>query len=418
MARIVLTTVGIRGDLNPFLGLGCGLRARGHDVVFAVEPTLRDAVRHEGFEARPLAGNVLASLAPHMRTIVGGRTPLAAAKPIIQDWLAADVQSKVKDLESACAGADLIVARAGQLSAPIAAEHLGLPWVQVTMTAMTVPSAHADPGLLRMILGGRLRGAQWAAMELFARRLADPPVNRARRDLGLPAVRNVMGRGGHSPYLTAIAVSPAVSPPRADWPPHVLNTGYCFWDVPSGWRPPVELTRFLDEPGPVVAVSFGSMAPYVGDALAHLYQAAIAGIRAAGARALVVGFEVSPSESVLSIAYAPFSRIYPRCAAVIHHGGPYTVGEALRAGVPSLAVPWGIDQFFTADELVRTGAGRATHHKRFNAARACRDVEKMLNDVSLGQQAAAMAKRLAAEDGVACLCGEVERVLGRSAGTH
>ena len=414
MARIVLTTLGIRGDLNPFLGLGRGLRSRGHDVAFAVEPTFRDAVRDEGFETRPLTGNVLAALSPHVEEIVGGRTPVAAARPIIRDWLAADIPSKVRDIEAACAGADLLVARAGHLAAPIAAELLRLPWVQVTMTALTVPSASADPGLLPA-RAPRLRRAGWAAMELFARRLADRPVNRARHDLGLAPARNVMSRGGHSPFLTAIAVSPAVSKPQPDWPDYVRTTGYCFWDVPAGWREPGELTAFLALPGPVVAVSFGSMAPYVGDALDRLYAAAVAGISAAGARALVVGAAVPPAPGVLSIPYAPFSQVYPRCAAVIHHGGPYTVGEALRAGVPALAVPWGLDQFFTAGELERTGAGLVVHHRRFTARSAQRHVDALLADGSIRREAETMAGRLRREDGVGRLCAEVEQVLDRCA---
>jgi rhamnosyltransferase subunit B len=414
VARIVLSTVGVRGDLNPFLALGCGLRSRGHDVVFAVEAAFRDAVRNEGFDAKPLAGDVLASLSPNIEAIVGGRTFVAAVRPIIRDWLTVEIPAKVADLESASASADLLVARAGLLAAPIAAERTGVPWVSIMMTAMTVPSDHAEPGLLPFSAGRMGRRAGWAAMELFARRLADGPVNDARRDLGLPPARNVMSGGGQSHLLTAIAVSPAVAPPRPDWPPHLRTTGYCFWDVPTGWQEPAELTSFLEGDGPVVAVSFGSVAPFVGQALDHLYRAAVAGVRARGARALVIGAVMPPSEGVFSIAYAPFSQVYPRCAAAIHHGGVYTVGEALRAGIPSLAVPWGIDQFFTAAELVRTGAGRTIHHRRFDWRRAQRDVGALLTDASLHSRARAMATRVGAENGVDSLCDELEHVLEMS----
>jgi UDP:flavonoid glycosyltransferase YjiC (YdhE family) len=375
----------------------------------------RDAVRLEGFEARPLAGNVGAALSPHIGSIVGGRTAMAASRPIIRDWLAIDILAKVKDLESACTGADLLVARAGHLAAPIVAERLGLPWVQVAMTAMTFPSAHADPALLPLPIPG-LRRAGWAAMELFARRLADPPVNEARRVLGLPAARDTMSRGGQSRELTAIAVSPAFSPPRPDWPVYVRTTGYLFWDVPAGWQEPPELTRFLDAAGPVVAISFGSMAPYVGDALAPLFAAAVAGVRAAGARALVIGAAVQPVDGVLALTYAPFSQVYPRCAAAIHHCGAYTTGEALRAGLPALAVPWGIDQFFTAAELMRTGAGRVAGRRRFTATLARREVEALLADTEVRGRARDMATRLAKEDGVGRLCAEVELVLSRTGG--
>jgi UDP:flavonoid glycosyltransferase YjiC (YdhE family) len=221
-----------------------------------------------------------------------------------------------------------------------------------------------------------------------------------------------MGRGGHSSHLTAVAVSPAVSPREPDWPPYVHATGYCLWDVPAGWREPKALTAFFDGSRPVVAVSFGSIAPWAGPAFEHLYEAAVDAVLALGARALVIGSAAASRERVLAIPFAPFSLVYPRCVAAIHHGGANTTGEALRAGIPALAVPWGIDQFFTAGQLVRTGAGRTRHRRKFGAAVARRDLKALLEEPGYLRNAQAMAERIAREDGVAALCDRIEQVLG------
>lgn len=413
MPRIVISTVGVRGDLNPFIAIGNGLRARGHEVVFAVETALRAAVADEGFGARYLTGDVREALSPHLADIAGGRTPLAALRPIVSEWLTVELRAKVEDLAAACAGADLLIARAGHLAAPVAAELIGLPWVQVTMTALTVPSAHTDPRLLPLPRRAPrlVNRAAWAAIELATRRLADPSVNRVRGGFGLPPVRNVMGRGGHSPHLTALAVSPAVSPRQPDWPTYVQATGYCLWDVPAGWREPAALTAFLDGSRPVVAVSFGSIAPWAGPAFERLYEAAVEAILASGAKALVIGAVAPSGERVLAISFAPFSQVYPRCVAAIHHGGPYSAGESLRAGIPALAVPWGIDQFFSAEQLARTGAGRTRHRRKFGAAAARRDLKALLAEPAYLRSAQSMAQRIAQEDGVATLCDGIERVL-------
>jgi rhamnosyltransferase subunit B len=422
VARIIISTIGVRGDLNPFIAIGKGLQARGHDVAFALEPALQAGIAGEGLRFEHLTGDVLHALSPHLSSIVGGRTPIGSVRTIARNWLTLELAAKVKDLEAACAGADLLIARAAHLAAPMAAERLGIPWVQVTMTALTIPSAHADPGLIPLPARRAPRLANragWAAVEFVTRRLADGPVNDVRRDLGLPPTRNAMGRGGHSRHLTAVAISPLVSQHHADWPTYVTTTGYCFWDVPSRWRSPNQLTSFLARPDPVVAISFGSIAPFAGGVLSPLYETAVDAVLACGARALVVGADretssLTSGSRVLAIPFAPFSQVYPHCAAVIHHGGPYTVGEALRAGIPSLAVPWGIDQFFTAAQLERTGAGRARHHRRFSAAAARRDVEALLMEGPLRRSAKTVAARIAAEDGVGTLCDAVESVLQRS----
>jgi hypothetical protein len=108
----------------------------------------------------------------------------------------------------------------------MAAERLGIPWVQVTMTALTIPSADAYPGLLPLPAGRAPRlanRASWAAIELVTRLLADGWVNDVRRRLELPPTPNATGCGGHSRHLTAVAISPVVPRHQPDWPSYVAT---------------------------------------------------------------------------------------------------------------------------------------------------------------------------------------------------
>src|SRR5262249_10152945 len=147
------------------------------------------------------------------------------------------------------------------------------------------------------------------------------------------------------------------------------------WDRPSAWRAPEGLSAFFAAPGPVVAVSTGSMSLETATAFGAFYRDSIAGARAAGARTLVIGAprEVLPDPlpaRVLALPFAPFSEVYPRCATVIHHGGVGTTAQALRAGAPQLVVPWAVDQFWTGAQVQRIGAGRAVQRRAYTAARA------------------------------------------------
>src|SRR3984893_16372621 len=91
VARIVISTIGVRGDLNPFIAIGKGLQARGHDLVFALEPALHAAVADEGFPFEQLTGDVLHALSPHLGTIVGGLTPIGSVRALARDWLTVEL---------------------------------------------------------------------------------------------------------------------------------------------------------------------------------------------------------------------------------------------------------------------------------------------------------------------------------------
>ncbi len=164
-------------------------------------------------------------------------------------------------------------------------------------------------------------------------------------------------------------------PRPPDWPAWVHQTGFCFWDAPNSWQEPSDLTAFLAGERPVVALSSGSMADKVGGAFDTMYRTGIEAIRRAGARTLLIGAPPGAlphplPDDVYALAYAPFSQVYPRCAAVIHHGGMGTVAQSLRAGIPALVVPWGVDQFFTGAQLARVGAGRWLRRSSFTVPRA------------------------------------------------
>lgn len=158
------------------------------------------------------------------------------------------------------------------------------------------------------------------------------------------------------------------------------------------------------------------MAPAIADAFARFYRTSLAAVRRVGARALVIGAapHILPDPlpaGALALPFAPFSHVYPRCAAVIHHGGVGTLAQGLRAGVPALIVPWGADQFFNGAQLRRIGAGRWMQRRFYTEARATRALGALLREPRYAERAQTIAARIAAEDGVATLCDALEEML-------
>jgi rhamnosyltransferase subunit B len=420
MSRILLTTFGSTGDLNPFLAIGLGLRTRGHQVTFAVERNFQSQAEALGFPVTLLTGDAEDALMGHAPTLVRRATPMASLRVLVDDVIMPSLRPKIEELRAACADADVLVSPPQQIAASFVADLTHMPWASVVLSPVHIPSAYLEPQPTSVPIPQALQPlanrAAWAVGMVAVRRIFDVPINRVRAEYGLPPRRNLGQVGNLSHQMTAAAISPAYVARPPDWPAWVHQTGFCFWDTPTSWQEPPELTAFLAGDRPVVALSSGSMSDKVGDAFDALYHAGIAAIRQAGARALVIGAtaESLPQplpDDVFAVGYAPFSLVYPRCAAVIHHGGMGTVAQCLRAGVPALVVPWGVDQFFTGAQLARVGAGRWISRPAFTEERGAREIGALLNDVSYRKRATAIAQQIAAEDGVAAIADLLETLL-------
>lgn len=417
MAKIVITTFGSAGDLNPFLALGLGLRARGHSVVFAVEENFRPSVANLGFEVCHQTGDGEKALEPYSKDMFGGSSPITSVRALINYYVVPTLRAKVAELMVACEGADLIIAPPQQQAASIVSELTGLAWATMSLTPSSIPSAYTAPQALPFYLPDSLQHianrAMWGLGLKILAPMVDKPINQIRAEYGLPPRKHLMNNGNFSTALTALAVSPTLSPPQPDWPPYVKVTGFCFWDTPGEWQESAELKAFLDDTTrPTVVVSSGSMSLLVKDQFDKFFDTSLKAINLAGAKALVIGaapggLPAPLSEDIMSIPFAPFSQIYPRCATLIHHGGIGTLAQGLRAGVPALVVPWGADQFYNAAQIERIGAGAGLLRRSYTPSRAAKLLKDLIatkNSPKLKEIAASIAR----EDGVGQTCDAFE----------
>jgi UDP:flavonoid glycosyltransferase YjiC (YdhE family) len=251
---------------------------------------------------------------------------------------------------------------------------------------------------------------------MLLRQIVDKPINRVRLTFGVPPRANLMWTGNLSPQLSTLGVSPAFLSRPDDWPESLLMTGFSFWDRPESWQCPEALTAFLQTDQPVVAVTAGSVAPEERAVFAAYYQTSIESILACGARALVINAPqtaIFPAqrEEVLHLPFAPFSEVFPACAAVIHHGGIGTIAQCLRAGVPSLVVPGGLDQPFNAAQVVKLQAGQWIPRKRYTTKRAERAMNRLLSMSVYKERMPEIRAQILQEDGVTTFCIVVEQVL-------
>ncbi len=248
------------------------------------------------------------------------------------------VMDMVEDAYAACRDADAIICL-GVFSAfgQAIAEALGIPIINVEPTPLLSTRAFPAPSWpIQKDLGGLHNYVSGMAMLQVIWQWYRPFVNDFRQRLGLPTytAAEFYRTLRSTPMLSAY--SPNIIPHPADWPDSVHITGYFFLDTPSDWQPSPELEAFLEAGDPPVYIGFGSMAGRNPEQLARLILEALA---KSGQRGLLLtGWgglrpELVP-DNVFVVDSAPHSWLFPRMAAVVHHGGAGTTAEGLRAGVP------------------------------------------------------------------------------------
>ena len=418
MARIVLSTFGSTGDLNPFIALGLALRERKHEVIFAVQDLFAPVVRSQGFALRHLSGNVVAALAEHGMGRLGASNAIPSLQGLVRYGILPTLEAQIGELADACRDADLLVTSYGQLAGSFVVGEKPIPWATVALSPVSVPSAHTISQPLPLQLPAGLQPAanrlQWRLGSLILRWIADRPLNQVRARHHLPPLRESLWLGAASPQLVCVACSPAFQAQPPDWPRFVHMTGFCFWDNADSWETPPELEAFQQDQRPYVVVTAGSIASPLGDAFADYFHTSVEAILSLGARALVIGQSQPFSredDRVLSLSFAPYSLIFPGAAAVIHHGGMGTTAQALRSRVPSLIVPWGVDQFYTASQITQTGAGHFLYWRRYTPERARQLLDDLVHDDRFRREAEALGDAIATEDGVSALSNAVLSLL-------
>lgn len=420
MARIVITTWGSFGDVNPYLALGLGLRERGHEVVLCMPPFYEPVIRGAGLGFAPGAPDADPALDPEM--VRKCMHPRRGAEAIFRDVLIPALGEAHARLTDAVRGADLMVSHPAALAAPLVAEQQHLRWVSTVLSPLNFMSAH-DPIIPPMVPWWRhlpwsfqLRVADWVAgggRQVASRWME--PVQQFRASLGLPRREHPMFEGQHSPYAVLALYSRVFGGPHPDYPAHTTITGQLRYDASHGAELSSALEAFLQQGAAPIVFTLGTSAVEVAGTF---WEESVRAVQALGARGvLLAGREAAPRlaaqapDNVLVVEGAPHSRLFPRAAAIVHQCGMGTLGTALAAGVPQLAVPYANDQPDNAFRLTRLGVARTLYPSRYRARRVADELRELLGNSAYGRRARELAHVVNAEHGVATACDVIQGVL-------
>src|SRR5215210_2975095 len=337
--RVVITTFGSFGDFNPYLGLALGLKARGHDPVVAAAEFYRPFVEAEGVGFRPVRPDRNLYDIEAVRRSNPGRTPAYLMKKLLFPRL----QESYEDLSEATRGADMLLTHPLTFAGPLVAEKVSIPWVSTVLAPISFFSAHDFPALplfprLAVVLRrlGPGAGRALGALAKRATRHWPEPVRRLRTEIGLSPGKHPIHEGQFSPELVLAMFSRVLAKPRPDWPPNTRITGHVFYDGSGRDGLSPDLERFLASgPAPVV-FTLGTGVVGKGPAADAFYRESLKAVRMLKLRSLfLVGKDPKSRlpmplpEGIAAVDHAPFSKLFPRAAAVVHQGGIGAIGHAI-----------------------------------------------------------------------------------------
>ncbi|MBL8747466.1 MAG: glycosyltransferase family 1 protein [Phycisphaerae bacterium] len=417
--RVLLTSVGSSGDINPFIALGRELMRRGHTVTLLVNPYFEGTVRAAGLAYEALGEYLSPVDLVRERPEAFGR--FRGPMELIRGFLVPMVPELVRATRSAAERLrpEVIVCHQISFGVPWVARERGIPFVTAVLSPSTLlsvesPSVYQFGWDVTRMPGWCRRMYSWQARKMVSW-IIDRPLKVIRREMGVPACDDTffgeMLSGGAVVGLWSSALRGAAS----DDAENLTICGYAWHDRSAlhgerGERLDARLERFLEAGDAPVVFTLGSVLSHEG---AREFEAAAGACELLGCRGVLVtgGDRSAPSRlppGVMAVDYAPYGLLMDRGCATVHHGGAGTTGQALRAGRPMVVMPFAHDQFDHAARVSRMGAGVWLARRRGGAEGLARTLRRVLDDGEMKQRSAEVGARVRAERGVETAAERIE----------
>jgi sterol 3beta-glucosyltransferase len=412
--RITIITTGSTGDIHPFIALGKNLKKAGFDVRLAGPENVRmlsrasqlefsaididtqTRLRRETQKTKFESGNTLSFTIRRLR---------ARREIALQVNRAAWLSSQKSDL--------IIYRIGGYIFGDSIAEKLGVPCIKVGLVPYTptrqFPSIYLSPMNHLGSVGNWMSHsiAAWVIWQNMHQVVNDFRVGTLRlapyswKRAGRNRLLNIPAPG--DPAIL-YAFSPILLPKPLDWPQNVVVTGQWALEQKSEWQPSKTLVDFLNQGQPPVYLGFGSMISQNPENILKIFKNALAstgqrGIFASGWSG--VKENVILDENIYYLEDAPHEWLFPQVSLAIHHGGIGTTISSLKAGLPSIVVPFNYDQPFWGERVAQSGAGpKPIPFKRLHAENLACSIRAILEDPDYRINAARIGQQLRSENGI------------------
>lgn len=409
--KFVIITIGSRGDVQPFLALGKGLVSNGHRVRICALRVFQGNIEQEGFEYAPMAGDA----EELMRRLIGEQVSVVEYFRSLNHLLKPIQQEFLSNIEDACAGMDAIIYSLLGSVAYHVGEKLGLPCFRAFFAPFDVTGEFPAMTAPNLPFGGQYNKLTYKCGDLLWSNATRSLLNDWRVEMGLQKVkpfefpyRQMNGKPIHTLY----AYSTVLAPKPKEYGEHLHMTGFWIHDMDKTWKPDKKLVDFLESGTKPVYIGFGSM---FGADFKRILRVILESLKQTGQRAILssgwgnFGGSDLPG-NIIQIGNVPHEWLFPQMLAVSHHGGAGTTAAGVRAGVPSIIVPFGGDQAYWGDRVYQTGIGtKPIWSKKLTVDHYSKALREVAENQEMRDRAAFIGAELRKENGVANAVAIIEK---------
>ena len=400
---ITILCGGSRGDVQPYIALAMELKRSGREVRIAVTRDHAAFVRSYGVD---------------VFSVEVDHESLNVDKDMIREASQADNPLKllfsfhkmkqygthmVEHYYAACEGSEAIIYHPGISVGYFAAEKMGIPCILATpfplnktrqQTSVILYGKVSSNPIMNTLSQSILQNLLWMTSDASLKPFWREKFGRLPADYGCPFERH---RDRRHPVI--VSCSSAVFSRPTDWNEHIHQNGYWFLAEQRTFNPPVELVDFLNGGEKPVYVGFGSMA--MGAATDHLTDIILEGLALTGQRAILSGLgkNVHLPQTVLAVDNLPHTWLFPKMAVVCHHGGAGTSAAGFRSGVPSIILPFALDQHAWAQRAFELGVGPKPLPIKKLTAEKFAELVAFASQTKIHKQAQELAMKISAENG-------------------
>lgn len=420
--NITILAVGSRGDVQPFVALGLGIKAAGHHVRLATHSNFKEFVVQRGLDFAEIKGNPREWLDSEegLDWLESG-PGLYKFYEGLKRFMEPVLESLLPTSFSACEDSDVILYSSVATSGPHIGEKLNLPtfplMLQPVYPTGDFPSVIANSSRPTNRIYNHF--THWVTDQIL-HHSTRTSIDRWRTDVLGISRAPILGparilRRRKVPHF--LGYSPHVVPRPSAWGNHVHITGYWFLEREKNWKPPKALLSFLESGEPPVYFGFGSMTIRNPEETTRIIVKALKKIGKRGI--LMSGWgdlgTIDLPDCIFQIDSVPHDWLFPKVAAVVHHGGAGTTAAAIRAAVPSIVTPFFADQLFWASRVTELGVGpRSIPFSALNEDNLAEAIRTACKDSSILDKSQILAEKVRSENGVEQMVETFEKIMHSS----